>query len=128
MSVFTPSAEFNARWLGSPSVIKNAIYKELSDIIELLQEDTSADFEFTHANLDEILTPLQTQHLAQQKAQLYAQKQQEAAVLLPQLESQVDSLVAEKKEALHQELTVFADNLKAWLKKTIEDEVKKYEP
>lgn len=128
MSIFSPSAEFNTRWLNSPSVIKNTIRQELTDIVHFLQEDTPLPFEFKHGNLNDILAPLQVQHLAQQKAQIYAQKQAEADILLPKLEAQVDNLLAEKKEELHRELTIFSDNIKAWLKETLDAEVSQYKP
>lgn len=129
MSIFTPSEHFNERWLQSPKAIKNAIYDELTDIITLLQSQTKTDdFEFTHLSLNDSLAPLQEQHLAQQKAKLYAKKQEEAEQLLPKLEEQIDVLIKQKCDDITYELTKYASDIKIWLKQTLDDEVQKYKP
>lgn len=129
MSLFTPSEHFNDRWLQSPTIIKQTIYDELNDIITLLKSDEAAnEFNFTHANLDESLAPLQAQHLAQQKAKRYAQKQQEAQNLLPKLEKQVDILIKQKQDDITKELSNYASEIKAWLKQTLDNHVEQYKP
>lgn len=129
MSNFTPSPQFNARWLATPAIIKHIIYDELDDIKSLLQEQVlHEDFSFRHVNLDLALAPLQKQHLIQERANLYAQKQQEAAVLLPNLQAEIDQKIAQKKAELDEKLEQYKQSLYAWAKQQIDNAVESYKP
>lgn len=129
MSNFTPSPQFNARWLATPAIIKHIIYDELDDIKSLLQEQVLLeDFSFRHVNLDLALAPLQKQHLIQERANLYAQKQQEAAVLLPNLQAEIDQKIAQKKAELDEKLEQYKQSLYAWAKQQIDNAVESYKP
>lgn len=114
---FTPSSKFSERWLSSPSAMREVIHGELSDIINLLDNKTNLyQFEFNSPNLHQTLYHLQTAHLDtlhQIKKQQLAEK---ANAMIPKLEVQLDEKLTERLDDL-------SDELKAWIRQAIKDEL-----
>lgn len=116
---FTPSDNFNERWLQSPDAMKKAIHDELDDIMLLLQDDTPArDFEFTTPNLHAKLEHLQIAHLDTLKQLAKKIKAQKADELIPRLEQTLQAKLAD-------ETALLSDNLKLWLRQLIKEELDK---
>lgn len=119
---FTPSEQFNQRWLDSPLAMKQAIYDELDDIVQLLQDDTELDdFRFTTEDLAGKLTHLQTAHLQTLRRLAHQRKIERADALVPVLEKTID-------DKLTEQLAVLSDELKQWIRQAIQDELDKEQP
>lgn len=114
---FTPSDNFEQRWLDSPVAMKQAIHDELDDIIKLLDDDTRVDgFEFAHPDLASKLTHLQTAHLESIQKLAQKLKAERAEALIPALEQRLDDMLVSRMDSLSSEL-------KAWIRQVIQEEL-----
>lgn len=120
---FTPSEKFGERWLNSPKAMKQTIFAELNDIITLLQDDTRLDqFEFQTPDLHATLSHLQTAHLETLTTMTQKLRQERADALLPILEQQLEQRLQQK---ISERLAGLDDELKAWIKQAIQEELSK---
>lgn len=126
MSAFNPSAQFSKRWLSIPVIAKQAFHQELTDIIALLKSDTPAkDFSFHHQDFDADIaqllhiydhnktpapTPASVSPLSTQEQQAHEE------AIYKKLSNKVDDVLSDQMAQL-------SEDLKAWLKQAIKEEL-----
>lgn len=117
MSSFSPSEQFEQRWLGSPMAMRKAIQGELSDIIVLLDEKTDLNtFNFQTPDLHTALYHLQTAHLDTLHQIRRQERAEQAQMLIPKFEQKI-------QEALDARIGSLSDELRAWIRESIKDEL-----
>lgn len=117
MSSFSPSEQFEQRWLGSPVAMRKAIENELSDIIALLDENTDLNtFAFQTPDLHTALYHLQTAHLDTLRQIRRQERSEQAQMLIPKFEQKI-------QEALNDRLGGLSEELRIWIRESIKDEL-----
>lgn len=120
---FTPSDQFNERWLATPQAMKQAIYDELDDIIALLQNDSKLEgFHFRNLDLNDKLHHLHIAHLETLKTLHQKQRQERVDALLPILEAKIEQKLHDK---VNERLVGLDKELKLWIAQVVADEVAK---
>lgn len=122
MSAFNPSAQFSKRWLSIPVIAKQAFHQELTDIIALLKSDTPAkDFSFHHQDFDADIAQL---------LHIYDHNKTPAPISPPSTqEQQAHEEAIYKKlsnkidDVLSDQMAQLSEDLKAWLKQAIKEEL-----
>lgn len=140
MSAFSPSPQFAKRWLATPVAVKESFRQELDDIIDMLHGTTPArDFRFSSPDfgeeikhlletykdeskpvklihsLDTSLTPIEPRKPALSKKEM------------DELEIKIaDKLSAQITDFLDEHTGQLSDDLKAWIKTAVKNELAEY--
>lgn len=137
MPTSTYSSEFRHHWLATPVAIKQAFYQELDDIADMLQSSVSVDsFAFTYRDFNatiEALLPTDDVPLPKYTSALEDTDTPETAdkpkLNLSDEDRQAieqkiyDKLSAQIDDFLSEHLSQLSDDLKLWLKSTINNEL-----
>lgn len=124
MTAFNPSAQFSKRWLSIPVIAKQAFHQELTDIIALLKSDTPAkDFSFHHQNFDADIAQLLRIYDNNTPAPVSPLSAQEREALEEAIYKKLSNKI---DDVLSDQMAQLSEDLKAWLKTAIQEELSSY--
>lgn len=140
MSAFSPTPQFAKRWLATPTAVKDAFRQELDDIIDMLHGTTTArNFAFSYPDFGNEIKELLDQHKAESKpvklihtldtslTTIEKKKPSPTAKELEALEKRIlEKLTAQVEDFLGEHTNQLSDDLKAWLKTAIKNELAEY--
>ncbi|WP_294033187.1 hypothetical protein [uncultured Moraxella sp.] len=141
MANFSPSIQFAKRWLGTPASARSAVYDELDDIIRLLDSsEPVSDFRFSHPDFNQAMqgfmqdgssTNTQAMRLVHSLDTTSLDGEATATLTdndLQALEARLNhNLSAQIDEFLGDHMSQLSDDLRAWLKTTIRNELANYQ-
>lgn len=120
------SPDFPKHWLNMPIAIRQAFYQELSDIVDMLQSGADKEFVFTYRNFDATIEALlpsddisQNDYYTPATAPFKLSEADRQAIeqrIYDKLSLKIDDFLSEHMGQL-------SNNLKTWLKSTINDEL-----
>ncbi|OOR91315.1 hypothetical protein B0181_03130 [Moraxella caviae] len=140
MATFSPTLQFQKRWLAAPAAVKQAFHQELSDIIHMMGSDIAAkDYAFTNPDFGRTVSELlQTQQTESAPAKKFVQNIDTTplsdageAHFNPQDLAAVEARITSKLSAqiddfLGEHFAQLTDDLKAWLQTAVKNEMAKY--